>query len=83
MNEAGEGFSLLEALESLEVCPAGFADPFSAYLISLESAAEKYSTLPNGGGILDEPIWIFDGFQEIRIAKSEYYLWRSRRAKSE
>ena len=79
LDEAGEGFTLLEALEALGVCPAGFADPFSAYLIGLESAAEKYSTLPNGGGILDEPIWIYAGFQEIRIAKTDYYLWQSRR----
>ncbi len=82
LEEAGEGFTLVDALESLGVCPAGFADPLSAYLISLESAADKYSTMPGGGGILDEAAWIFDGFQEIRIAKSDYYLWRARRAKS-
>lgn len=79
LKEAGENFSLLEAFGALDVCPRGFSDSFSMYVVDLESDVSQYHTMPSGGGILDEPEWLLHAFRSVRKASGDYYIWRDKK----
>lgn len=80
LKDAGENFSLLEAFGTLDVCPRGFVDDFSGWVVGLESDVSTYHVMPSGGGILDEPEWLLDAFRTVRKATGDYYLWREKKA---
>ena len=79
LKDTGETFSLLEAFGALGVCPRGFADEFSASIVSLESDAAQYHVLPSGGGVFDESEYLIEAFRAVRAATGDYYLWRSKK----
>lgn len=80
LKDAGENFSLLEAFGALGVCPRGFVDPLSIYVVELESDVSIYHTMPKGGGILDEPDWLMEAFRSVRKANGDYYIWQRKKA---
>jgi hypothetical protein len=80
LKDAGESYSLLEAFAVLDVCPRGFADEFSVWVVGLESDVSVYHVMPCGGGILDEPEWLLEAFRSVRKATGDYYLWREKKA---
>lgn len=81
LREAGESFTLIEAIGALGVCPHGFIDAFSAAIVSLESDASSYHALPHAGGLLDQPAWLLDAMRAVRKAQGDYYLWRAEKRK--
>lgn len=77
--ESGEGlYTIIEALEALSVCPAGFVDLETASLVALESDAATYHILPSGGGIWDETEVLMEIFRAIRGARADFYIWSAR-----
>ena len=80
LKQAGETFSLLEAFSALDVCPRGFVDSFSNWVVELESDVATYHAMPSGGGVLDEPEWLLEAFRAVRKASGDYYLWRDKKA---
>ncbi len=54
------------------VCPVGLLTYKANWFTELESAAEKYKTLPFNGNWLDQPQYIIDAFNTIRGAESKY-----------
>ena len=48
-----------------EICVTGITDPWTNWLINMESACKRYGTLPFIGGWLDQPLWVIDIFEEI------------------
>lgn len=80
LQESGRRYTMIEALDALGVCAAGFVDKLSAWIARLESAASAYYALPAPGGILNQPMWLFEGFETVRRARDDYYDWKKRKA---
>lgn len=78
--EKGEGlYTIVEALDALGVCSAGFVDLETARVVALESDAATYHVLPSGGGIWDETEVMMEVFRAVRGARSDFYVWKSQR----
>ena len=60
------------------LCPVSFIDEWCDFWFSLEAACCEYGKLPYDGGLLDQPKIVLDILETIRIAKVQYYLWRSK-----
>jgi len=54
-------------LHPKELCVTGITDPWSNWVLGLESAAKRYSVLPYAGGWLDQPLWVIESFEEIAV----------------
>jgi len=76
----GEGhYTIIEALDALGVCAAGFVDLETARVVALESDAATYHVLPSGGGIFDETLVLMEIFRAIRGARADYYVWKGQK----
>ena len=54
----------------------GLREPYLSLLITLESACSDYQVLPYPGGLMNQPQFIYDAFQCIRVGRNEYFRVR-------
>jgi len=54
------------------VCPICLLDYETDFLVSLETAASKYHSLPFEGAYLDQPLYIIEAFDICRAAEAKY-----------
>lgn len=68
-----------------QVCPVSlvYEFPYLDNFVTLESAASEYNTLPYEGGYLDQPLFIMDAFNAVRIARTQYERAQNEKFKRE
>lgn len=60
----------------------GIREPYLSLLITLESACSDYQVLPYGGGLMEQPQFLYDAFQCVRVGRNEYFRIRDEEWKS-